>query len=111
MIIKHARLLNVIFQNSMKVALCRTICLYSQHNNDTNVDNMLNLFYENRSNTVNKHVPTRKMTRKDIKLHIKPWINQKIVKLIKYRDRLKRKFKRRPTIENEYLYKKFEIGW
>ena len=34
-------------------------------------------------------------------------INQKIVKLIKYRDRLKRKFKRRPTIENEYLYKKF----
>ena len=79
----------------------------TQDNNDTNVDNMFNLFYENLSNTVNKHVPTRKMTRKDIKLHIKPWINQKIVKLIKYRDRLKRKFKRRPTIENEYLYKKF----
>ena len=82
--------------------------VYTQHNNDTNVDNMFNLFYENLSNTVNKHVPTRKMTRKDIKLHIKPWINQKIVKLIKYRDRLKRKFKRRPTIENEYLYKKFK---
>ena len=68
---------------------------------------MFNLFYENLSNTVNKHVPTRKMTKKDIKLHIKPWINQKIVKLIKYRDRLKRKFKRRTTIENQYLYKKF----
>ena len=81
--------------------------VYTQHNNDTNVDNMFNLFSENLSNTVNKHVPARKMTRKDIKLHIKPWINQKIVKLIKYRDRLKRKFKRRPTIENEYLYKKF----
>ena len=68
---------------------------------------MFNSFYENLSNTVIKHVPTRKMIRKDIKLHIKPWINQKIVKLIKYRDRLKRKFKSRPTIENEYLCKKF----
>ena len=47
------------------------------------------------------------MPRKDIKLHIKPCINQKIIKLIKYRDRLKRKFKRRPRIENEYLFKKF----
>ena len=81
--------------------------VYTQHDNDTNVHNMFNLFCENLSNTVNKHVPTRKMTSKDIKLHIKPWINQKIVKLIKYRDRLKRKLKRRPTIENEYLYKKF----
>ena len=81
--------------------------VYTQHNNDTNVDNMFNLLYENPSNTVNKHVPTRKMTRKDTKLHIKPRVNQKIVKLVKYRDRLKRKFKRRPTIENEYLYKKF----
>ena len=111
MIIKHARLLNVIFQNSMKVALLQDYLsldqVYTQHNNDKNVDNMFNLFFENLSNTVNKHVPTRKMTRKDIKLQIKPLINQKLVKFIKYRDRLRRKFKRRPTIENEHLYKKF----
>ena len=50
--------------------------------------------------------PTSKMTRKNIKLYIKPWVNQKIVKLIKYRHRLKRKFKRRPTTEKEYLFKK-----
>ena len=81
--------------------------VYTQHNNDTNVDNMFSLSHKNLSNTVNKHVPVRKMTRKDIKLDIKPWINQKIVELIKYRDRLKRKFKRRPTIENGCLYKKF----
>ena len=68
---------------------------------------MFNSLYENLFNTVNKYVPTRKVTRKDIKLHIKLWINQKIVEFIKYRDRLKRKFKRRPTIENEYLFKKF----
>ena len=29
------------------------------------------------------------------------------VKLIKYRDKLKKKMKRKPTIDNEYLYKKF----
>ena len=81
--------------------------VYMQHNNDTNVDNMFSSFHENLSNTVNKHVPARKITRKDIKLHIKPWINQKIVKLTKYRDRLKRKIKRRPKTENKYLFKKF----
>ena len=51
------------------------------------------------------------MTRKDIKQHIKPCINQKIVKLIKYRDRLERKFKRRPIIESDYLLRNLEIGW
>ena len=118
-------MVNVILQNSTKW-LCAGLFVFRPvlytANNDTNVDNMFNLFYGHLSNTVNKHVPTRKMTRRDmtlnyssddhgktslfIKLHIKPWINQKIVKLIKYRDRLKRKFKRRPAIENEYLYKK-----
>ena len=47
------------------------------------------------------------MTPKEIKLRSKPWINFKIINLIKYRDRLKRKIKRKLTIENEYLYKKF----
>ena len=47
------------------------------------------------------------MTAKEIKLRSKPWINLEIIKLIKYRDRLKRKMKRKFTIENEYLYKKF----
>ena len=52
--------------------------------------------------------PVRKMTRKEVKLHAKPWINQKIIKLIKYRD--KRKMKRKPTVDNEHLYKNFGIG-
>ena len=56
---------------------------------------------------VKSHVPTKKMTKKDIKLHSKPWITPKIVKLIKYRDRLKRKMIKRCTLDNEYLHKKF----
>ena len=47
------------------------------------------------------------MTRKEVKLHAKPWINQKIIMLIKYRDKLKKKMKRKPTVDNEHLYKKF----
>ena len=41
-------------------------------------------------------------------LRSKPRINLKIIKLIKYRDKLKRKMKRKFIIENEYLYKKFQ---
>ena len=57
---------------------------------------------------VESHVPTKKMTKKDIKLHSKPWITPKIVKLIKYRDRLKRKMIKRRSLDNEYLYKKIK---
>ena len=66
-----------------------------------------NTFYTKLSTMVESHVPTKKMTKKDIKLHSKPWITPKIVKLIKYRDRLKRKMIKRHTLDNEYLYKKF----
>ena len=61
--------------------------------NDDNVsvDEKFASFYEGVSNLVDKHVPSKKMTHKEIKLQSKPWINFKIVKLIKYRDRLKRR--------------------
>ena len=47
------------------------------------------------------------MTKKDIKLRSKPWITSKIVRLIRYRDRLKKKLERKFTPDNEFLYKKF----
>ena len=52
--------------------------------NDDNVsvDDKFTLFYEVVSNLVDKHVPSKKMTRKEIKLQSKPWINFKITKLI-----------------------------
>ena len=68
--------------------------------NDDNVsvDDKFTSFYEGVSSLVDKHVPSKKMTRKEIKLQSKPWINFKIAKLIKYRDRLKR---RKRTLDNE----------
>ena len=68
------------------------------HDDDASVHNKFDTFYENLSGLVDKYAPVRKMTRKKVKLHAKPWINQKIIKLIKYKDKLKRKMKRKLTV-------------
>ena len=60
------------------------------HNHDVSIDNKFDYFYETLSNSVDKHVPSKKMTKKDIKLYYKPWITSKIVRLIRNRDRLKK---------------------
>ena len=77
------------------------------HKHDISIDNKFDYFYETLSNLVDKHVPSKKMTKKDIKLRSKPWITSKIVRLIRYRDRLKKKLKRKFTPDNEFLYNKF----
>ena len=77
------------------------------HKHDISIDNKFDYFYQNLSDLVDRHVPSKKMTKKDIKLYSKPWINSKIVRLIRYRDRLKRKLKRKFTSDIEFLYKKF----
>ena len=64
-------------------------------------------FYKKLSSCVDQHVPTKRMTKNDIKFHSKPWINPKIQRLINYRDKLLRKLKRKYSFNNEYLYKKF----
>ena len=52
-------------------------------------------------------MPTKKMTKKDIKFHSKPCISTKIKNLMKHRDRLKRKLNRKYRLDNEYLYERF----
>ena len=49
----------------------------------------------------------KKMNKRDLQLHEKPWITSKIQKLIKHRDKLLRKLNRKFTYDTEYLYKKF----
>ena len=51
------------------------------HKHDFSIDNKFD-YIENLSNLVDKHVPSKKMTKKDIKLHSEPWINSKIIKII-----------------------------
>ena len=73
------------------------------HKHDISIDNKFDYFCENVSNLVDKHVPSKILTKKDIKLHSKPWINSKIVRHTRYGDRLKRKLKRKFTPDNEFL--------
>ena len=43
----------------------------------------------------NTHAPLKKLTKRDIKFRIKPWINCKIQKMMRIRDRLLRKLKKK----------------
>ena len=101
-------LLNVTSHLSMKVNLLITsLDLNMLHKHNISIDNKFDYFYETLSDLVDKDVPSKKITRKDIKLHSKPWITSKIVRLIWYRDRLRKKLKRKFTPDIEFLYKKF----
>ena len=77
------------------------------YGNDKTLNYKFDTFYENLNSYVNHRVPTKKMTKKDLKFCSKPWINSRIKNLMKYRDRLLRKLNKKYTLQNEYLYKKF----
>ena len=59
------------------------------------------------SNLVDKHVPLIKYTNKDSELKTKPWINHRIHKMIKVRNRLRRKMKKNINEANAHSYKQF----
>ena len=54
-----------------------------------------------------KHAPVKKRSRKESKLKEKPWINSKIQKMMRIRDKILLKLKKKPTDDNLNLYKKF----
>ena len=58
---------------------------------NTNLQSSMNskfdLFYEKVSTCVDFHAPVKKLNKKDLKLLEKPWINPKIQRLMKYRDK------------------------
>ena len=76
-------------------------------NSSISTNRKFDLFYEMVSSYVDHHVPIKKLSKKDLKFLSNPWINLKIQRLIKYRDKLLRKLNRKFTHNNEYLYKKF----
>ena len=73
---------------------------------DIDVNRMLDEFHHNLAALIERHAPLKKVSQKNLKLKSKPWINDKIQKLIKYRDRLSHKFKKSRSKNDEYLYKK-----
>ena len=77
------------------------------NNASISLNSKFNLFYDTVSSYVDNHVPVTKMNKKDLKLHSKPWVNQKIQRLVKYHDKLHRKLNRNFSYNTEYLYRRF----
>lgn len=70
--------------------------------NDTlvNVNDIFQSFYSHVSGIIDKHVPIRKLTRKEIKSLSKPWITKNIRVFIKMKDIFYKKYL---TSKNQYL--------
>ena len=71
------------------------------------VNEKFDYFYSAVSSCINGHAPKKKLSKKDLKLRSKPWINSKIKKLMYLRDRMFNKANKDPTPDNKYLYRKF----
>ena len=56
---------------------------------------------------VKTHAPLKKLTKRDIKFRNKPWINSKIKKMMRIRDRILRKLKKNNNQSLIDLYKQF----
>ena len=60
----------------------------SLDNSDISVNGHLNFYYEKTRTCIEQHVTKNKITKKNLKLRTKPWINNDIQKLMSYRDKL-----------------------
>ena len=75
------------------------------NNNDTNFS--FNNFYQKVNGIIDNHLPLKKITKKELKQQFKPWITRGIIKAIKTRDQLFKKYincknENKDLIHNEY---------
>ena len=84
------------------------IPLQQWNNEYTDVDSQFNDFYCRLEGCVDRHVPLKKLSNKDIKLKSKPWITPAIMKMINERNKSFKREKRQPMHENvKILYNLF----
>ena len=76
-------------------------------NSDLNVNNKFDRFLKDLNTLTNKHAPIKRRSRKEMKLKDKPWINNRMLKMMRIRDRILQKLKKQQTPDNLKLYKKF----
>ena len=72
-----------------------------------NMNAKFNRFLANVNEIVKKHAPLKKLTKNDLKLRNKPWINNRIQKMMRLRDRLLKKIRKKPDATTKHLYKQF----
>ena len=74
---------------------------------DNDVNNKFDRFLNDLTSLTKKHAPIKKRSRKEMKLKDKPWINNRIQKMMRIRDRVLLKLKKKAFDDNRNLYKKF----
>ena len=85
---------------------CRSIDWECTHTDNNNTSLMCGAFHNNLKNLMDKHIPQKQLSQKDIKQMSKPWITKGIQKSIKVKNRYYKKF-----IANisPYYHSKFKI--
>ena len=74
---------------------------------DLTTDNKFGKFLEDLNNLVDSHCPKKKLNKKSLKLRNKSWINTKIQRMMRIRDRLLQQFKQSESSEDYSHYKQF----
>ena len=70
-----------------------------------NVNQLFEVFFSECSRIVNKHLPLKKLSRKEVKFNSKPWITRALQKSIKHKDILYRQFLRTKSCHSHFKYK------
>ena len=95
------------FVSVLAVLLSCTLELYQLW--DRCVFIKFDLFYNQIDSVCKKHVPYKRLSKKEVKISSKPWINREILAKMNYRDKLYSKLLKckQPDPNLRYLYKKF----
>ena len=75
--------------------------------NINDVNTKFNKFLDNLNDIVKKHAPLKKLTKKELKFRNKPWINSRIQKMMRLRDKALKKLRKKPDEATKLLYKQF----
>ena len=75
-------------------------------NSDLDMNNEFDRFLKDLNTLTNRHVPVKRRRRKEMKLKDKPWIDNRILKMMRICDRILQKMKKQQTPDNVKLYKK-----
>ena len=76
-------------------------------NSDSDINSKFDRFLKDLNTLTNKHAPIKKLSRKEKKLKDKPWMNKRILKMMRIRDRISQKLKKQQNPDILNLYKKF----
>ena len=83
-----------------------TAMVFNYINNATDLDYAYNKFLDNTTFLVEKHIPTKRCSKKELRLKAKSWINERIQKMMRLCDALLRKMKKNRCEDAIKLYKR-----